>query len=283
MLTKFPKILIIIFLSIFIIQLVCLMTLLLIPKTASAISYTPQVPVPGYTFDESAKSTKNIAEYVKAIYKYAIGIVGIIAAVVLMFGGILWLTAGGSAERIGQAKSWIGSSLAGLLIALTSYLILATINPALVNFKITGVTPAQEANKIQTLSSKEIDDKCTAECSDTKAWQYDPVNNKCNCWGSGKHKECQSDYDLSGNKTFKCVEVPYAGEDKCTTDSSCEESVQGCCLSNYGVTAGLSMGYRQCSNVARRDCVASGSSFNASRKCWQNAVLGAGTGTYYCK
>ncbi len=144
MLTKFPKILIIIFLSIFIIQLVCLLTLFLIPKNASAgASFTPQVPVPGYTFDSSAKSTKNIAEYVKAIYKYAIGIVGIIAAVVLMFGGILWITAGGNSGRIGEAKSWIGASLAGLLIALTSYLILATVNPALVNFKITGVAPVQ--------------------------------------------------------------------------------------------------------------------------------------------
>ncbi len=121
MIKSFPKILIILFLSIFIIQLFCLMTLLLIPKTASAISYTPQVPVPGFTFDESAKSTKNIAEYVKAIYKYAIGIIGILATVVLMVGGIIWLTAGGNSTRIEDAKSWISASLTGLIIALDSY------------------------------------------------------------------------------------------------------------------------------------------------------------------
>lgn len=73
-----------------------------------------------------------INQYVAGIYNYAIGIVGILAAVVLMFGGLLWLTAGGNATRVGEAKAWIGASLTGLVIALTSYMILYQINPGLV-------------------------------------------------------------------------------------------------------------------------------------------------------
>lgn len=107
----------------------------------------------GGTDEQPVYCVKWIGQYVIGLYKYAIGVVGILAAVVLMVGGIIWLTAGGSAGRIGEAKSWIGSALAGLVIALTSYLILYQINPNLVSFKpiqvqmakvVTTPTPAAD-------------------------------------------------------------------------------------------------------------------------------------------
>ncbi len=76
-----------------------------------------------------------LGEYIAGIYKYAIGIVGILAAVVLMIGGVMWIVAGGNATAIGEAKAWIGASLTGLIIALCSYTILYQVNPALVSFK----------------------------------------------------------------------------------------------------------------------------------------------------
>ncbi len=155
MLKKIPKILIYFFLIVFILQLVSLLFLLLIPAPSQAepgpVTFTPQI-----TIDETFQagkpytipaSTKAIGEYVRAIYKYAIGIVGILAAVVLMFGGILWLTAGGSTERVSSAKAWIGASLTGLILALCSYMILATINPALVDFRITPVPKIPKAEE----------------------------------------------------------------------------------------------------------------------------------------
>src|SRR3989338_8098402 len=56
-----------------------------------------------------------------------------------MIGGVLWIVAGGNATRVGEAKAWIGAALTGLVLALTSYLILNTVNPALVNFKTTNI------------------------------------------------------------------------------------------------------------------------------------------------
>lgn len=76
-----------------------------------------------------------IGEYIAGIYKYAIGIVGILATVVMMMGGIMWIVAGGNATRVGEAKAWIGASLTGLVLALTSYTILYQINPKLTQFK----------------------------------------------------------------------------------------------------------------------------------------------------
>lgn len=127
---------------------------LTIPKKIQAaddVKFNPQVSIPDSQFQrvecppgtskekcEELKYTitgKTIGEYIQAIYNYAIGIVGILAAVVLMFGGVIWLTAGGSPERVKEAKAWIGASISGLILVLCSYMILNTINPDLVSFK----------------------------------------------------------------------------------------------------------------------------------------------------
>jgi len=154
MLKFFPKILIIFFLIIFIFQLACLLFLTLAPSVSQAAdpaTFKPQVQIPGMDQADAfgapdskgayaiPGSTASIAKYIRVIYKYAIGIVGILAAVVLMIGGVMWIVAGGSATVIGEAKAWIGASLTGLLLALLSYLILATVNPALVDFAVTPV------------------------------------------------------------------------------------------------------------------------------------------------
>lgn len=103
--------------------------------------FKPEISIPGLDYKslQPDYSTKPIAEYINAIYQYLIRIVGIISAVVLMIGGVIWIMAGGSSEQIGEAKNWIGASLLGLIIAISAYSILNTINPALVNFKITKI------------------------------------------------------------------------------------------------------------------------------------------------
>lgn len=108
------------------------------------VNFTPQVTIPGSEFIKGENytiedSTTTISKYVKAVYDYLLSIVGITAAIVLMVGGIMWLTAGGSSEKVSQAKSWISGSLTGMVLALTSYLILQTINPQLVSFTPTKV------------------------------------------------------------------------------------------------------------------------------------------------
>jgi len=86
----------------------------------------------------------SIGIYISEIYKYLIGIVGILATVVIMIGGVIWMTAGGNASRIGEAKAWIGGALMGLVLALSSYTILNTIDPDLVSLKNINVTPIDE-------------------------------------------------------------------------------------------------------------------------------------------
>jgi len=82
------------------------------------------------------KCTVNwIGEYIGGIYKYATGIAGILAVIVLMIGGIIWLVSGGDATKITQSKELIIGAISGLAILLCSYIILYQINPDLTKFK----------------------------------------------------------------------------------------------------------------------------------------------------
>lgn len=76
-----------------------------------------------------------LGKYLTVIYNYALRFGGIIAAVMLMAGGLLWLVSGGNPGKIGQAKNIISGSLIGLALLFSSYLILAQINPELTVFK----------------------------------------------------------------------------------------------------------------------------------------------------
>lgn len=71
-------------------------------------------------------------ELVSKLYAFGISIVGISAMIMITYGGILYLTAGDSKDRLGKAKTAIGNAIFGLVLAFLSYIILNTINPALV-------------------------------------------------------------------------------------------------------------------------------------------------------
>lgn len=84
-----------------------------------------------------------LGEYITLLYNYALKIGGILAAIMLMAGGALWLVSAGEANRISQAKDLISGSLIGLGILFSSFLILYQINPNLIKIKaitIGGVT-----------------------------------------------------------------------------------------------------------------------------------------------
>ncbi len=107
------------------------------------ITYKMQVGIPGTDFADEITmdkgSTYYIALFVQAIYKYGISVVAILAAVMIMAGGIIWLTSAGSQERVGKAKDLIIGSLTGLILLFGSWVVLNTINPRLVNFDLSNI------------------------------------------------------------------------------------------------------------------------------------------------
>ncbi|MFA6215815.1 MAG: hypothetical protein WC768_04580 [Patescibacteria group bacterium] len=76
-----------------------------------------------------------IGDYISALYKYGIGLAATLAIVMIMAGGLVWLMSAGSPDKVGTAKEFIASALSGLLLAFFAFMILATINPSLINLQ----------------------------------------------------------------------------------------------------------------------------------------------------
>lgn len=70
--------------------------------------------------------------YIAGAYKYIISTAAILAALVMMFAGFLWVTAGGNQNSIGKAKQMISGALTGMVLAFSSYIILYFVNPDLI-------------------------------------------------------------------------------------------------------------------------------------------------------
>lgn len=80
-------------------------------------------------------SVRYLGEYIEGVYRYAVGIAGIFAVALIMWGGMKWIFAGGDTGKIGEAKKTINNAVIGLVLVLGSYLLLYTINPETVRFK----------------------------------------------------------------------------------------------------------------------------------------------------
>ncbi len=73
----------------------------------------------------------DLSQLVSNFYQWALGIGGLVALGILVFGGILYTISPGNSSRQGEAKTWIFSALLGLALLFGSYAILYTINPDL--------------------------------------------------------------------------------------------------------------------------------------------------------
>ena len=97
-----------------------------------------------------------INTYFLAFYNYAMGLIGVLSAVVIMCGGFIWITAGGNQTRVSTAQSWIGAALSGLILALSAVVILNIVNPELTKETVLEVKKVElkgveEQKKVEVL------------------------------------------------------------------------------------------------------------------------------------
>jgi len=115
------------------------------------------VPIPNLdltAFGKISKGTDNngndyvvlsyIAIYLAAIFRLGIGVAAVLAVVMVMAGGFVWLSAAGDAGKIDMAKKMISGAVIGLLLTLGSYTFIQMVNPDILNMqglKVTLVKP----------------------------------------------------------------------------------------------------------------------------------------------
>lgn len=107
---------------------------------AQVADYAPLAPIPQLT---TSGNKVNINSFVPGAIKLGIGIAGALAVIFLMYGGVQYITTD-SVANMGNAKDTIYNAIFGLLLAISSYAILYTINPKLVefDFKLQNTGPA---------------------------------------------------------------------------------------------------------------------------------------------
>lgn len=89
--------------------------------------------------------TTNPADFVAKFYKIALGVVGGAALGVLVYGAVLW-TVSGAVSTKQDAMEWIWAAIWGIVLLLSAYLILKTINPDLIDLKNPILPKASASN-----------------------------------------------------------------------------------------------------------------------------------------
>ncbi|MBI1961019.1 MAG: hypothetical protein HYS43_01965 [Candidatus Liptonbacteria bacterium] len=81
--------------------------------------------------------TYSIAQYITVILTFSFGAIGVVALGAIVYWSLKWILSQGNASAIAQAKEGIWSAVWGVILLFASYVILNTINPALVNLQAT--------------------------------------------------------------------------------------------------------------------------------------------------
>lgn len=77
--------------------------------------------------------TQDIRTTVARIINVAMGLLGIVAVVIILAGGFMWMTAGGNEDKVGEAKKLIFAGIIGLAIILSAFAIANFVVTSLVN------------------------------------------------------------------------------------------------------------------------------------------------------
>jgi hypothetical protein len=219
------------------------------------ICFTPQITIPG-TDIKAGQTIKiggdTIGKYLLALYTFGIYAAGIVATIVIMAGGFVWLMAGGNTSQVEQARTMIKGAITGYVLLLLSWVLLNTINPNLTRFESLYIEPvANQTLLIQCKEPKLLDTTqlvAEKEKGETEGFSVNqaPTFESCNVsneveieqlFAQGKKCYCRQDRDAS------------------ISDGGAAEAVKCCALMSTN-QCGSTGGAMQC---ARIEAVSSGS------------------------
>lgn len=75
----------------------------------------------GELVPSNIRPISNIVSVVRAIIQFILVIAFVLAFVMLLIGGIRWITAGGDEKAVGSARNMITAALIGLVVVLVAY------------------------------------------------------------------------------------------------------------------------------------------------------------------
>ncbi len=166
------------------------------------IVYALEIDYPNF-FGLTITNNSSLPDYAKYFFNMGMGIAGAMALMVITIGGVYYLISFAGGKFTDNGKEWIKSGIVGLVILLSSYLIVYAINPALVVFKLQELIPIlsrvlppgqSPQNQVPTSLYKEIPlgiltEKLVSRTKD--CYDFDPDGNPI-----------EGEKIISGNKTI---------------------------------------------------------------------------------
>ena len=98
-----------------------------IKSTVAAISGLMALATPAFAEDINPTGWENICDIANAVLPVIYGIAGVIALILLVMGGIQYMSSGGDKIAVEQARGRITSAIVGLVIVFGAYLVINVI------------------------------------------------------------------------------------------------------------------------------------------------------------
>lgn len=218
------------------------------------LGYTPLEALPGVSDWDGT-----LSGYLNRMFSLFIGICAVLAVLMIVISGFQYMTSGDSESARKEAKSRITGALLGLLIALSSVLILQTINPDLLDFDLKlknipggrggstgGLPPSTDP-----IPTTPPDGKLSFQTGIRAqlAHASDPLNQLLGCMAKelpgnmGNVSSISDSYIINGNANF---EECASGKIGCAhTKNSCHYGGKTCLGESYAVDFGDEGNYRE--------------------------------------
>ena len=156
-----------------------------------------QYPIIGDT-TAPAYVTTLLPDYIKYIFYLAIAISGLLAFGALIYGGIRWLTSAGNTASMSDAKDQIFAGILGLVVLLSSWLFLNTINPQLVVLKNPEIADLPTPSPLPSLHQGDV-------CIYNK--QYDASDKQTLACYTRDQKDNAGSSNTTGISIIKSIEI----------------------------------------------------------------------------
>jgi len=109
---------------------------------------------PNSPMGTSLTDNSKLVDFVKYLYEWGIALGGLAAFIALVIAGFQYLTSAGNAMKMSNAMKRIQSAVLGLLLLLSSVLILNTINPQLTTLKMPSGLSETKLNPVEIQEKK---------------------------------------------------------------------------------------------------------------------------------
>lgn len=202
-------------------------------STANAATVQLSVPIGEVT------SVSGSPEYVTVLYRYALGIVTLVAIIMVVYGGFRYLL-GATTGDVKSGRKIIEDAIGGMVILFLAYIILYTVNPKTVRLSLPdirriqsiGLTGGSQTNEPGTSCAKDSD--CTSGSFCLRTSQVlgicanGQAGNICRCRGTG----CDVTAEQAGGPTNHAG----SGRVDCQAGLQCQEISANNFVCNGGAT-----------------------------------------------